>query len=240
MMTNGASNGHRLVLFDIDGTLLSAGRVARDAILRSLQTSYGWGYRPDHEDRGKFDFSGKTDPQIVRELVLEDVGHERFEQGLPRALELYLEELERQLLPGTVVPKPGIVALLERLAAEPRVTLGLLTGNLERGARLKLAPPGFNPYFGFGAFGSDSADRYELPPIAVERAYVHSGRRFEGKSVVIVGDSVHDVACGRSLGVRAVAVATGVTSPERLAAERPDALFDSFADTDRAFEAIVE
>lgn len=234
-----STNGRRLVLFDIDGTLLSAGRVARDAILRSLKTSFDWAYTPDHEDRGKFDFSGKTDPQIVRELVLEDVGRERFERGLPRALELYLEELERQLRPGTVVPKPGIVALLERLASDPRVTLGLLTGNLERGARLKLAPPGFNRYFPFGAFGSDSADRYELPPVAVERAHAHTGRRFAGKSVVIVGDSIHDVACGRALGVRAVAVATGITSPETLAAEKPDALFESFVDTDRAYEAIV-
>src|SRR5262250_2616011 len=137
-MNGASSNGRRLVLFDIDGTLLSAGRVARDAILLSLQTSFGWSYTPDHEDRGKFDFSGKTDPQIVRELVLDEVGAERF---------------ERHLLPGTVTPKPGIAALLERLAAEPRVTLGLLTGNLERGARLKLAPPDFNRYFPFGAFG---------------------------------------------------------------------------------------
>jgi phosphoglycolate phosphatase-like HAD superfamily hydrolase len=238
-MRENSQNGRRLVLFDIDGTLLSAGRVARDAILRSLQASYGWSYSPDHEDRGKFDFSGKTDPQIVRELVVDDVGRERFEQGLPRALETYLEELRRQLVPGTVVPKPGITDLLERLAAEPRATLGLLTGNLERGARLKLAPPDFNRHFPFGAFGSDSADRYELPPIAVARALSHTGRRFEGKSVVIVGDSIHDVACGRALGVRAVAVATGITSPEKLAAERPDALFDNFADTERAFAAIM-
>ena len=235
----GSTNGRRLVLFDIDGTLLSAGRVARDAILRSLKTSFDWAYSPDHEDRGKFDFSGKTDPQIVRELVLGDVGRDRFDRDLDRALELYLEELERQLLPGTVVPKPGIVPLLGRLAEEPRVTLGLLTGNLERGARLKLAPPGFNPYFPFGAFGSDSADRYQLPPIAVERAFERTGLRFEGKSVVIVGDSIHDVACGRSLGVRAVAVATGITSTERLAAEKPDALFEDFSDTERAFDAIV-
>jgi phosphoglycolate phosphatase-like HAD superfamily hydrolase len=238
-MSNSSSNGRRLGLFDIDGTLLSAGRVARDAILRSLKTSYGWSYSPDHEDRGKFDFSGKTDPQIVRELVLEDVGRERFEEGLSRALEIYLEELERQLAPGTVVEKPGITPLLERLAAEPRVTLGLLTGNLERGARLKLSPPGFNRYFPFGAFGSDSSDRYELPPVAVRRALDHTGQRFEGKSVVIVGDSIHDVACGRSLGVRSVAVATGVTSAETLAAERPDALFENFTDTERAFAAIV-
>src|SRR5215468_6146006 len=220
----GSTNGRRLVLFDIDGTLLSAGRVARDAILKSLKTSFDWAYTADHEDRGKFDFSGKTDPQIVRELVLESVGRDHFDRNLARALELYLEELERQLLPGTVVPKPGIVDLLRRLADEPRVTLGLLTGNLERGARLKLAPPGFNPYFPFGAFGSDSADRYELPEVAVRRAREATGRTFAGKAIVIVGDSIHDVACGRSLGVRSVAVATGPTSAAALGAERPDVL----------------
>jgi phosphoglycolate phosphatase-like HAD superfamily hydrolase len=233
------ANGHRLVLFDIDGTLLSAGRVARDSILAALEKAFGWRATDAHQDRGKFDFSGKTDPQIVRELVMEDVGEERFRAGLPDALRIYLSELERMLTPEAVVPKPGIPELVSRLAAEPRVTLGLLTGNLEPGARIKLGPPGFNPYFPFGAFGSDSADRYELPAIAVERALERTGRRFEGKSVVIVGDSVHDVACGRSLGVRAVAVATGITSTERLSAERPDALFENFSDTARALEAIL-
>ncbi|MFY9550603.1 MAG: HAD family hydrolase [Thermoanaerobaculia bacterium] len=233
------SNGHRLVLFDIDGTLLSAGKVARDSILRALEAAYGWKATDQHQDRARYDFSGKTDPQIVRELVMEDVGRERFEERLPEALRLYLEELERLLVPGSVVPKPGISELLARLAEQPNVTLGLLTGNLEPGARLKLAPPGYNPYFAFGAFGSDSHDRYDLPAIAVERALAHTGRCFEGKAVVIVGDSVHDVACGRSLGVRAVAVATGLTSAERLSEEGPDAVFQDFSDTRRALEAIL-
>jgi phosphoglycolate phosphatase len=241
-MTDGTlsrTNGHRLVLFDIDGTLVSAGKVARDSILRALASAYGWNAAEEHWNREKYDFSGKTDPQIVRELVLADVGQERFESGLPNALRLYLEELERQLTPESVVPKPGISELLARLAERPGVTLGLLTGNLERGARLKLDPPGYNPFFPFGAFGSDSHDRYQLPAVAVERARAHTGRRFEGKSVVVVGDSVHDVACGRSLGVRAVAVATGLTSVERLSAEKPDAVFEDFSDTRRALEAIL-
>ncbi len=238
-MPESRANGHRLVLFDIDGTLVSAGRVARDSILRALESAFDWKATDEHQDRGRHDFSGKTDPQIVRDLVAEHVGPERFERELSRALELYLKELERQLEPGCVVPKPGIAALLARLAAEPNVTLALLTGNLERGARLKLEPPGFNRYFPFGAFGSDSADRYELPAVAVARAKERTGRVFSGKAVVVVGDSVHDVGCGRSLGVRSVAVATGITSVERLAAERPDALMADFSDTERALEAIL-
>lgn len=238
-MTSGEPNGHRLVLFDIDGTLLSAGRAARESVLAAMEAVYGWRADPDAPREGRYDFSGKTDPQIVRELVGEHVGAERREADLPRALTRYLEELRRRLTPEAVVPKPGIAELLRRLAAQPRVTLALLTGNLEAGARLKLEPPAFNAYFPFGAFGSDSADRYALPPVAVARARAHCGREFTGKSVVIVGDSVHDVACGRSLGVRSVAVATGPTPAERLAAERPDALFADFSDVDAGVEAIL-
>src|SRR5262245_3286401 len=233
------SNGHRLVLFDIDGTLLSAGRAARDSVLAALDRVYGWKANPDAPRTGRYDFSGKTDPQIVRELVMEEVGAERCEAELTRALDLYLEELGIRLTPESVVVKPGIAELLRRLAADPRVQLGLLTGNLERGARLKLAPPGFNGYFAFGAFGSDSASRYDLPPLAVERARRHGGPDVSGKAIVIVGDSVHDVACGRPLGVRAVAVATGPTPADRLAAERPDALLPDFSDVDAAMRAIL-
>src|SRR5450759_82015 len=200
-----------LVLFDIDGTLLSAGRAARESVLAALAGVYGWKSGNGHTH----DFSGKTDPQIIRELVEADVGRERCEELLGEALERYLEEFAGRLAPETVVPKPGAAQLLARLAAEPRVTLGLLTGNLERGARMKLEPPGFNPYFSFGAFGSDSADRYSLPAIALDRAKQRSGLSFSGKSIVIVGESVHDVLCGRSFGVRAVAVATGPTLAAR-------------------------
>jgi phosphoglycolate phosphatase len=229
-----STNGHKLVLFDIDGTLLSAGRAARESILSALQVVYGWSGSGEGHD-----FSGKTDPQIVRELIAEAVGGERCEADLARALEAYLSELDRRLAPELVVAKPGIGELLMRLDAEPRVTLGLLTGNLERGARMKLAIPDFNRYFPFGAFGSDSPDRYRLPPIALERARAHCGRVFSGKSIVIVGDSIHDILCGKDLGVKAVAVATGPTKPERLAAQNPDALLESFADLERGLEAIL-
>jgi phosphoglycolate phosphatase-like HAD superfamily hydrolase len=226
---------HTLVLFDIDGTLLSAGRAARESVLAALAEVYGW----ESRNGRSHDFSGKTDPQIVRELVEADVGRERCEALMEKAHARYLEEFARLLAPEAVVTKPGVPELLARLAAEPRVTLGLLTGNLERGARMKLEPPGLNPYFPFGAFGSDSADRYRLPAIALDRARQWSGRTHSGKSIVIVGDSVHDVLCGRPLGVRAVAVATGPTPAARLAETGPDALLESFADVDAAAEAIL-
>jgi len=229
------SNGARLVLFDVDGTLLSAGRAARESILAALAEVLGW----EGSSEGN-DFSGKTDPQILRELVMDAVGRPRFEAALDSVLDRYVEELSRRLRPEAVVVKPGVPSLLDRLAHDPRVTLGLLTGNIERGARLKLEPAGLNRYFPFGAFGDDSADRYCLPPIAVVRAREATGRDFPSESVVIVGDSVHDVGCGRALGARTIAVATGPTSAEALAAERPDALFLDFSDVDAAREAILQ
>lgn len=228
------ARGSRLVLFDVDGTLLSAGRAARESILAALSAVLGWEGSADGND-----FSGKTDPQILRELVLDAVGAARFESALSAVLDRYLEELAKRLDPAAVVPKPGVSELLRTLAREPRVTLALLTGNIERGARMKLEPPGFNAYFPFGAFGDDSADRYRLPAIAVARARERTGREFSGSSVVIVGDSVHDVACGRSIGARSIAVATGPTPVEKLAAEKPDALFGDFSDVGAAAEAIL-
>jgi phosphoglycolate phosphatase len=229
-----SSNGTRLILFDIDGTLLSAGRAARESILAALRAVLGWDGTADGND-----FSGKTDPQILRELVEESVGPERFEAALAPVLDRYVEELRGRLRPEAVVPKPGVPELLERLAREPNVVLGLLTGNIERGARLKLDPPDFNRFFPFGAFGDDSADRYCLPAFAVARARERTGRDFAGESVVIIGDSVHDVGCGRPLGARTIAVATGPTSAEALAAERPHALFRDFSDVPAAAQAIL-
>jgi phosphoglycolate phosphatase len=228
------TNGARLILFDIDGTLLSAGRAARDSILAALDSVLGWKGSADGND-----FSGKTDPQILRELVEESVGADRFDATLAQVLDRYVEELESRLRPDAVVPKPGIPELLERLAREPAVVLGLLTGNIERGARLKLEPPRFNRYFRFGAFGDDSADRYCLPAVAVGRAREVTGGDFPPASVVVIGDSVHDVGCGRSLGARTIAVATGPTPAEKLAAERPHALFSDFSDVDAATKAIL-
>src|SRR5262249_61546918 len=105
--------------------------------------AYPWRAGDEHQDRSRYDFSGKTDPQIVRDLVESHVGKEPFESGLPRALELYLEELARQLAPApeAVVPKPGIPQLLARLAEEPHVTLPPLTRHPQRRARPDASPP---------------------------------------------------------------------------------------------------
>jgi phosphoglycolate phosphatase len=230
-----AANERRLVLFDIDGTLLSAAGVSASALRDALLRHFG----TPGEFAG-YDYSGKTDPQIVRELM-RPAGFDAavIEERIEATLDSYLELLRARLRPEDVRPKPGMSALVLALASDPRVTLGLLTGNVEPGARLKVEPMGLNGHFPFGAFGSDHEDRHLLPALAVKRARDFTGHLFEGKSVVIVGDSIHDVRCGRSLGVRAVAVATGHTKPDVLRAEEPDALLPDCSDLEQALRAVL-
>jgi phosphoglycolate phosphatase-like HAD superfamily hydrolase len=225
----------RLVLFDIDGTLLSASGVSARALGDALEETFGK-IGPMHG----YDYSGKTDPQIVRELMTaEGFSRAEIDVLLPRTLALYEERLAASLRPEHVKAKTGIAPLLDALLGDPSVTLGLLTGNLEPCARIKLAPLSLNGHFPFGAYGSDDEDRYRLPAVAVERAHAVTRIRFEGKGIVVVGDSVHDVRCGRGLGVRAVAVASGRTSRETLASEGPDAVLDDFAETEAGLAAIL-
>jgi phosphoglycolate phosphatase-like HAD superfamily hydrolase len=223
------------VLFDIDGTLLSAGGVSARALREALRETFG-----EEGPVAGYDYSGKTDPQIVRELMRgAGFTDEEIERRRAGTLERYRSRLLETLRPEDVVAKPGVCRVLEALASSPGVSLGLLTGNLEPCARAKLAPLDANRHFEFGAYGSDHEDRYRLPALAVERARVATGHQFVGKQIVIVGDSIHDVRCGRGLGVRAVAVATGRTSRPQLAAESPDALLDDFAETEAALGAIL-
>jgi phosphoglycolate phosphatase-like HAD superfamily hydrolase len=225
----------KLVLFDIDGTLITDGGAARQSYGLALRETYGF-----DGDLTRYDFSGRTDPQITS-MVLHDAGFddEQIAARVPQLWETYLRELAVRATAERVRALPGIPELLERLVAADDITLGLLTGNIERGARLKLAPAGLNTYFPFGAFGSDSAHREELPPIAVERASNLDGHRFSGREVVIIGDSVYDVRCGVPHGATTIAIASGKTPAERLRAENPHHFFHSAEEIGPLLNAIT-
>jgi phosphoglycolate phosphatase len=213
----------RLVLFDIDGTLLTDGGAARAAFADALAAVYGY-----DRDLAPYDFSGRTDPQIAF-MVLRDAGFadDAIASAMPSLWQHYLGGLERNAsVAGRVRVLPGIREVLAVLATRDDVTLALLTGNIEPGARLKLAGADLNDYFPFGAFGSDSQHREELPPIAVQRA----GRAFAPRDGVIIGDSIYDVRCGTPHDATTIAVASGKTSAERLKAENPTFFFESAED----------
>ncbi|HET7433844.1 MAG TPA: HAD hydrolase-like protein [Thermoanaerobaculia bacterium] len=225
----------RLVLFDIDGTLITDGGASRGSFKHALEAVYGYA-----GDLSVYDFSGRTDPQIAR-MVLRDAGFtdDAITAKLDELWSVYLKGLAANATRERVRALPGIRELVDALHEHDDVTLALLTGNIEPGARLKLASPELNEYFPFGAFGSDSPRREELPPFAVERASAIDGYRFEGADVVIIGDSIYDVRCGVPYDATTIAVASGKTPADKLRAENPKHFFESAEDLDGMLKAIL-
>lgn len=226
-----------LVLFDIDGTLLTSDASGRSAIRLAFAEEFG-----DLTFLESVRFDGKTDPQIIRELCLAaGAEHRVTEATLLSLLNRYINLLEHELSQrkARVRTLPGVGALLDALEADPSFCLGLLTGNVKAGARLKLAAAGidFNR-FKVGAFGCDSAHRPELPPIAAARAAEHFGREPSGNDVVIIGDTPADVTCGNGIGARAIAVATGSYSEDALLSAGAHATFATLEPTDLVLAAL--
>ena len=198
----------RLILFDIDGTLLWTRGAARKAFERAMLEVYGTA-----GPIAKHSFGGKTDPQIARELLrLAGFDDRRIDDGLDRLWAGYLSGLRKELLlPGHETRVlPGVRPLLAELGRRTDTILtGLLTGNIEGGAALKLESAALADNFRFGAFGSDRERREDLPAVAVERAFALTGVRFRAHQIVIIGDTPADMTCGASLDAFALGVATG-------------------------------
>lgn len=228
----------KLVLFDIDGTLLLSDGAGRRAIHRALREVFGATGPTDYF------FDGKTDPQIVRELMrLAGHGDAHIDAQMETLLARYLECLHEELrAPGRrPYTLPGVPQLLDALENEPDVILGLLTGNLEEGANAKLRAVGLDPRrFRIGAYGSDHEQRPELPGIALARTKSQLGIDVTGGAVVVIGDTPADLTCGKSLGAGAIGVATGRHSVEELSRHDPLAVFPDLSDTDAVTRVILE
>jgi len=225
----------RLILFDIDGTLLRDGIAAKIAFARALRDTY----QTSGAIEG-FSFAGMTDPECVSEIMrLAGIDERtilaRREECLRRYVELLAIEVREH---QDAHLYPGVRELLERLNKLDNALVGLLTGNVLQGAQLKLRRWNLEPYFRFGAFGDDHENRSVLAQIALDKARALSGRPFSGAETTVIGDTPKDIACARAIGARAVAVATGSISREALAACDPDALLDSFEDHEAALRAL--
>ena len=227
----------KLVLFDIDGTLLLSDGAGRRAINRALQEVYGSSGPRDYP------FDGKTDPQIVRELMrLSGHGDEHIDARMAQLFERYVECLHEELRSPShrAYTLPGVPELLDELERRSDVILGLLTGNLAQGARAKLEAVGLDPdRFRVGAFGSDHEHRPELPAIARSRTRERLGVDVSGAHMVVIGDTPADLTCGWSLGARAIGVATGRYSVDDLRKHDPLAVFQDLSDTVAVTRVIV-
>jgi phosphoglycolate phosphatase-like HAD superfamily hydrolase len=227
----------KLVLFDIDGTLVWSDGAGRRAIHRALAEVFGATGPADYR------FDGKTDPQIVRDMM-RMVGHDdgHIDASMHALFERYVESLREELRAPDYRPRvmPGVFELLDALEARDDVVLGLLTGNLAEGARAKLEAVGIDPArFRVGAFGSDHEHRPSLPEVARRRLREELGVEVAGPDVVIIGDTPADVTCGRSVGARAIGVATGRYPVEELWRHQPEAVFADLSDTAAVVAAIV-
>lgn len=227
----------KLVLFDIDGTLLHTHGAGRRAIHAALGSEIA-----SPAARSMVRFDGKTDPQIVRELLAEvDHADRDDERRILAVCQRYVDLLAVELESGTceTTVYPGVPELLAGIEGRHDTLLGLLTGNVADGARLKLQAAGIGPdRFRVGAFGSDHHDRAQLAAIAAARAAPHMGRTPAGAEIVILGDTPADMTCGRGVGARAIGVATGSYGREELLTAGAHAVFETFADVESVLDAI--
>ncbi len=223
-----------LLLWDIDGTLTLSGGAGMSALDAALRREFG--VAAPAPTKG-IDFAGRTDTWIMRQIFAR-LGIPDSETNLARLLAAYLSELPTALKnPGTRI-LPGVTAALAALSARTDCVQALLTGNVERGARIKLTHHGLSHFFAFGAFADDSEWRNELGPVALRRAREHHGVEFAPDRVFVIGDTPHDIACGKAIGACTVAVATGKYSEDELRAESPTMVFRDLSDTTALLRAL--
>jgi phosphoglycolate phosphatase-like HAD superfamily hydrolase len=204
---------------------------------RALSHVFGSPGRPEYH------YDGKTDRQIVRDLMRhEGFSDEEIDEQMDALLGKYVSGLKSELASGnrSVLLLPGVAELLDALEDQEKVVIGLLTGNIHEGARAKLTAAGIDPArFRVNAFGSDHEHRPQLPAVAQRRAREVLGVHIEGNRLVVIGDTPADIQCGEEIGARAIAVATGRYSVEQLAGYSPYAVFESLADTEAVLESIM-
>jgi phosphoglycolate phosphatase-like HAD superfamily hydrolase len=226
----------KLLLFDVDGTLLLSGYAGMRAMEKVFMRLYNLpeaflGVVPD----------GKVDPAIWREIIAHrglDVGD--LEPAIANLNEKYIEQLAKEMPTAPAKIMPGVVNLLNALRAREDVQLALLTGNLEPGARIKCGRFELNSYFPFGAFGSDNEIRAELVKIAVKRAEEYMGKAIPmDENVFVIGDTPKDVECGKANGVTTVGVATANYTVPQLLETGADFVFDDFSDTEEVVKTLL-
>src|SRR6267142_863340 len=213
----------RLLLWDIDGTLISTGAAGQRAIV--LATAERFGGNGDLEG---VEIAGRTDRSIAHQ-VLAKYGEPITDERMHAFLQLYLALLAQELPRSHGRVMPGVLQLLQRAEHRSDTILGLLTGNLRRGAQLKLEHYRLWHFFALGAFADDHHDRNQLGAFALTRVQERLGQKFSPAQVDVIGDTGHDIACGKAFGARTIAIATGSWPRERLAEYAPDFLFNDLS-----------
>jgi phosphoglycolate phosphatase-like HAD superfamily hydrolase len=228
----------RLILWDIDGTLLSTGTIGRYALEQGVAVAAGL------DDVPTVKMSGKTDQRIMREIMqAAGLDTERIDELLPQAMAVSIEVLadshDRVASEGVV--HPGVGTLVDRLAQTPGVRQSLVTGNLAPNARLKIRALGLDTHIDFdaGAYGDDHHDRNELVPMALARVAELRGETYAPDEVWVIGDTAHDLACARAAGVRCLLVGTNWDGVDDLTGLEPDHYVRDLSETDAILRGLL-
>jgi phosphoglycolate phosphatase len=223
----------RLLLFDIDGTLITSGGAGEQALKDAMSARFGV-----VEDLQGVSLAGSTDANIAVQLLRRH-GLDPEPENIAALLDEYLTHLPSRMTERNGFLMPGIISLLEELHTKPEAVLGLLTGNVERGAKIKLTHYGVWHFFEFGAYADDHHDRNELGKFAQARALAKHGEEFPPERIYVIGDTPRDIECGRAIGAQTVAIATGQYSVEELSVYKPDHLFEDFSDTAAVVQVLI-
>ncbi|NOZ68878.1 MAG: HAD hydrolase-like protein [Deferribacteres bacterium] len=222
---------NKLILFDIDGTLISTGGAGSRALDRAFLELFGI-----RDAFRNISMAGKTDPEIMREGLTAH-GFSHVDGNLEKMKDMYLHFLRQEIENPLRHLKPGIRDALTIFNREG-IPLGLLTGNLRQGAQIKLSPFGLYEFFLDGAFGSDDEDRDRLLPIAIDK-FAKKGFEFSPQDCIIVGDTPRDVRCAKVHGANCIAVATGPYSKEHLLDTEADIVLESFEEREKYMDFIM-
>jgi phosphoglycolate phosphatase-like HAD superfamily hydrolase len=222
----------KLILYDIDGTLVNTGGAGTRSMNYAFHKLFGI------EDAFRdIPMAGKTDFQIMRE-GLKAHGFPYIDGNVDKMMHGYLEFLQKEISNPHKHLMPGILESLEVLK-KMGMSLGLLTGNLEQGASIKLGAFGINRYFLDGAYGSDDEDRDKLLPVAIKK-FAEKGHEFAAKDCIVIGDTPRDVQCAKVHGAQCIAVATGPYSKEDLLNTEADIVLDSMENSEQYLGLITE
>lgn len=221
-----------ILFFDIDGTLLRSGGAGQSAMEEAISTEFQIPLR-----QVEVDCAGRTDSAICRDFFAHfEIEH--TEANLQRFQRAYFEHLPRHLSRKDGIMLPGVPELLAALHELEHVSMGLLTGNLEQGARLKLQHFGIDHYFPWGGFGDIHPDRNDVARSALASARAWHREPLDENKFWVIGDTVHDVTCGRAIGAKVIAVDTGFCDTARLKAAGPDYFFDDLSQTEAFLELL--
>ena len=221
----------KLLLFDIDGTLLVTNGAGTRAANRAFEKIYGI-----KGAMNRIDAAGKTDHIILEEIFLNELNRDFSQPEAEELYKLYVPFLEEETNRSTTTIMPGIRELLEALSSREDMVLGVATGNIEQGAWIKLRSAGLHKHFKFGGFGSDSHSREQLILKAFERARNHIDKETEFKKKFVIGDTPYDINHGKAAGATTVAVATGTYTRTQLEEHRPHHLFDDLNNLDSVLQ----